>query len=267
MFRKKELLKVFLAVWKSMAYHSEKSLARRIRLAIREKGLVPVIRLGARRIFVFPILQFYYNKLKAPKKFVFLGKEYKYFYHARGCAWESERTIEVPIIWNIVKDHKGKQILEVGNVLSNYFKVDYDILDKYEIAKSVINEDVVSFNPNKKYDLIVSISTIEHVGWDETPRESDKILRAIKNLQRLLAPGGKIVVTLPLGFNSDLDNLLKAGKIKFTNAHYLKRISANNDWKEASWEDVKDAKYGAPFLNANAMLIGVIENNSPIKQS
>ena len=29
---------------------------------------------------------------------------------------------------------------------------------------------------------IVSISTMEHVGWDETPRDSKKILVALENL-------------------------------------------------------------------------------------
>jgi len=51
-------------------------------------------------------------------------------------------------------------------VLSHYFAVKHDIVDKYEIAPSVVNEDLVNFKPGKKYDLIVSISTLEHVGWD-----------------------------------------------------------------------------------------------------
>ena len=57
---------------------------------------------------------------------------------------------------------------------------------------------------------IVSISTIEHVGWDETPRDPNKIPRALENLTtRCLAPGGEIVVTLPIGYNTYLDKLLK----------------------------------------------------------
>ena len=57
---------------------------------------------------------------------------------------------------------------------------------------------------------IVSISTIEHVGWDETPRDPKKIPLALENLTtRCLAPDGEIVVTLPLGYNTYLDKLLK----------------------------------------------------------
>jgi cyclopropane fatty-acyl-phospholipid synthase-like methyltransferase len=51
----------------------------------------------------------------------------------------------------------------------------------------VINEDVVNFKSKKKYDLIVSISTLEHVGWDEKPM---KIPRAIENLKTLITPQG-----------------------------------------------------------------------------
>ena len=43
----------------------------------------------------------------------------------------------------------------------------HDVLDKYEKGNNVINDDVVSFSTEVKYDLIVSVSTLEHVGWDE----------------------------------------------------------------------------------------------------
>jgi len=96
---------------------------------------------------------------------------------------ENERAVEIPIIWHIVRENKGKRILEAGNVLSHYFRVDHDIVDKYERAEDVINEDVVNFQPSKKYDLIVSISTLGHVGWDENPKEPSKILKAIEHLK------------------------------------------------------------------------------------
>jgi hypothetical protein len=66
-----------------------------------------------------------------------------------------------------VKRYKERNILEIGNVLSHYFPVNHDIVDKYEKADGVINQDVVHFYSPKKYDLIVSVSTLEHVGWDE----------------------------------------------------------------------------------------------------
>src|SRR3990172_4116095 len=107
----------------------------------------------------------YYGKLGGSRTFVFRDKTYHYFYHTYNPTWRNERCVETPIIWSIVKRSKEANILEVGNVLSHYFDTNHDVLDKYERAPGVINEDVVEFKSNKRYDLIVSISTLEHVGW------------------------------------------------------------------------------------------------------
>ena len=62
-------------------------------------------------------------------------------------------------------------------MLSYVFTVHHDILDKYETANNVINEDIAEYSPRKKYDLIVSVLCLPCVGWDETPRDSSKIIR------------------------------------------------------------------------------------------
>lgn len=196
-------------------------------------------------------------------RFTFQGSIYNYFYHEYHLTWNCERAVEIPIIWEIVKKYNGKRILEVGNVLSHYFSINHDILDKYEKANGVINQDVVDFRPNKKYDLIVSISTLEHVGWDEKPQDDMKILKAIQNLKSILAQNGKIVVTLPLGYNNVMDNLIRNGDIQFTKMFCLKRISNdNNKWIEVSWKDVQYARYNYPFPRANGLIVGVIEKPS-----
>lgn len=97
----------------------------------------------------------------------------------------------------MVRKYQGKNILEIGNVLSHHLEFEHDILDKYENAEGVINEDVVNFKSKKKYDLIVGISTLEHVGWDEKPM---KIPSAVENLKTLITSrGGMIIITLPFG--------------------------------------------------------------------
>ncbi len=202
---------------------------------------------------------YYYKIFKSPRYFVFQGKTHLYFYHNHNLTWTNERAVEIPIVWDIVKRGNRKSILEVGNVFSYYFSVNHDILDKYESVEGVINKDVVDFKPSKKYDLIVSISTLEHVGWDEKPQDSKKILVAIQNLKKLLNPGGEIVVTLPLGYNPEMDKLLKEGKIHFTQRYYLKRISKDNKWVETGWEDVCGVGYGNPYPGATAIIIGIIK--------
>jgi hypothetical protein len=36
------------------------------------------------------------------------------------------------------------------------------------------------------------------------------------------------------------------------------RISKSNEWKEASWNEVKDQQYNKPYSNANAIIIGIV---------
>lgn len=206
-----------------------------------------------------PLFWYYYNMLKLSKTFYFNRKAHNYFYHIYNVTWKNERAVEVPIIWDYVKKMHGKRILEVGNVLSNYFPVSHDIVDKYDMADNVINCDVCEFQSSINYDLIVSISTLEHVGWDENPREPFKIHRAIENLKNLLNNGGKIIVTLPLGYNDVMDKLLDEGKIQFTQMYCLKRVNENNKWIEVNWRDVVGSKYDYLNCNANGLVIGIIE--------
>ena len=162
-----------------------------------QKGICYVVRRGIRKIedeIRFQSSFFVYKMSGLLRTFAFHGETYHYFYHKYNSTWESERAIEVPIIWKIVKENRERRILEIGNVLSHYFVFKHDIVDKYEKAKGVINQDVIDFQPPKKYDLIVSISTLEHIGWDEKPRDCTKILRAIENLESLLDNKGRIVV-------------------------------------------------------------------------
>ena len=212
-----------------------------------------------RSVFYSSLFFIFYKVIKQQNTFLFRDNKYHYFYSFVNKTWMNERCVEIPIVMEVVKRYHGKRILEVGNVLSNYFRFEHDIVDKYEIKSDVINEDAVSFNSTQKYDLIISISTLEHIGLDEELKDDMKIPRTIDNLKGLVNPnGGMIIVTLPLGYNPALDKLLKNEKIKFTMSHYLIRISKGNEWKEASWEDVQCVKYGSPFPAANGLVIGII---------
>ena len=97
------------------------------------------------------------------------------------------------------------------------------------------------------------------MGWDEENRDPEKIPRAIKNLkENCLLPRGTMLVTLPLGYNTYFDDYIKSGGDIFTEKYFLKRVSAENEWKQVEYSEVADSKFGEPFNNANAMFIGVI---------
>lgn len=254
-------------------HYSSKILLSNAKKNIREKGLLYFIH-SSYKIFLNlnhfstwindynKFWLWFYTNFKSTRRFKFHKKIYNYFYHKYNITWNNERSVEIPILWKIIENYNGKNILEVGNVLSYYFSVNYDIIDKYEKVEGVINQDVINYHPSKKYDLIISISTLEHVGWDETPREPMKILKAIENLKNLLTPNGKIVITLPLGQNTVLDKLIKENKIQFSKYFCLKRISKNNKWKEVSWDKISNAKYGIPYPAANGVIIGIIGKNN-----
>jgi len=251
---------------KGLQYYTKRSQIKRLKNSLRRRlnnrlPKSPGIRYAFRFKGFQSLLHFIYcRKIRRHNTFFVLGKTYRYFDTYK--TWHSERAVEIAVVMEIVKRYQGMNILEIGNVLAHHIQFDHDVLDKYEIAKGVINQDVVDFKSEKKYDLIVSISTLEHVGWDEwdkKQRDDTKIPRAIENLKSLITQrGGTIIITLPLGYNSALDRLLKDEVMRFSKQYYLARISKGNEWKEASWEDVKDSKYNTDFPFANGLLIGII---------
>lgn len=203
----------------------------------------------------------YYKKIKkGSNTFLFQGSPYHYFYSFYNSTYYDERSVEIPIVMNVIKRREGKRILEIGNVLSHYFNFAHDVVDKYEVSEHVINIDVVEFKSAVKYDLIVSISTLEHVGWDDGPHDDTKILAAFENLKSLVKPkNGMILITVPLGYNPLMDKVLKEEMVHFSAKYYMKRISKGNEWKEVCMESVQDVKYGKPFPGANGLFIGIIK--------
>jgi hypothetical protein len=190
--------------------------------------------------------------------FVLGGARYRYLWHPYMTTWRSERAVELPIAWRRVRRTDATSTLEIGNVLSNYFPVRHLVVDKYEQAPGVLNEDVVDFSPPRNYDLIVSVSTLEHVGWDEEPRDPPKVLRAIDNLRSLLTEDGELLVTLPQGWNTALDRFISEGRIPFAERLCLKRISADGRWEEVDCAELVGVAYDAPFQYANGVTVGVI---------
>jgi len=210
-------------------------------------------------IFDLTVICPYYALFRPAGVFTFQRKTYRYHLSPYNFTWENERIVEVPIIWQLVKENKGKKILEVGNVLSHYFCVNHDVVDKYERSKGVINEDVADLIPKCRYDLIVSISTFEHIGFDESTKDPDKILHALQNVKKILAAGGRAVITLPLGYNPGLDRQLLEQKLPFDEKHCLRRVSRLNSWTQVNWDLVNEPTYDRPYRFANWLFIGVIK--------
>ena len=190
---------------------------------------------------------------KRNSKFVLSGKEHKYAFYLLNATFRNERAVEIPIA---LESHAlSGEILEVGNVLNQYSPFPHDVVDKYERCPGVINEDIVTYTPGKQYDLVIAISTLEHVGWDEPSGNPEKLLSAFSNIKSLIKPGGALIATVPLGYNSFLDSCIVNDSLDVSGVRFMKRISRSNDWVETNKNDAMRRPYGSVYSFANAIAV------------
>lgn len=205
-----------------------------------------------------------------PGTFTFQGRNYRYFHHPYNNTWTNERAVELALAKHELQKYRDKRVLELGNVLNHYLKQPHDVVDKYEPGEGVVNVDIIDFNPGKPYDLILSISTLEHVGWDsiamtdgvapdEESKEPTKIPETLERLSVMLAPGGRLVVTVPFGYNDFLNDFLANDTLPFTETRYLRRMAEPNKWREVPKEEVVGTPYGYDRGSAEAIAVGIIQ--------
>ncbi|MEO8967412.1 MAG: hypothetical protein ABI355_07420 [Solirubrobacteraceae bacterium] len=191
--------------------------------------------------------------------FDFQGRRHGYLYRPYKQPWMTERAVEVPVVQRIVAEHAGQRILEVGHVLGHYGPVDHVVVDKYEQAPGVQNLDVLDLARLGEFDLIVAISTLEHVGWDEAPRAPGKAAEAAAALRARLAPGGRLVLTVPIGYNPWLDTALRSGEIALQDTAALRQSRLGPHWREVAADEVWSAPYDFLLYRARGVLVAFLE--------
>lgn len=190
-----------------------------------------------------------------PRTFTYKGKRLDLFYHQYNHTWSNERCIEIPLILDEA-DLNNRPLLEIGNVLNHYRECDWDVIDKYETKSHVTNKDILDVEVEPKYSLILSISTLEHIGIDEGANPA-KAIKALERIKSLLQQGGKLIFTVPVGYNTALDKyLIEERNLELS---LFKRISWSNEWKQAGLEEVKNIDYNHPYENGNGVLLGTYE--------
>lgn len=219
--------------------YTQPSFGRRLRAHAREQGAARVAARMGRWALEVAVLR--------GGEFTLSGESYPLLRHRYGLTWVTERAVEVPVAQRLVERHRGERILEVGNVLSHYAPVEHEVVDKYEQAGGVRNVDVLNLPPEPAYELILSVSTLEHVGRDETPREPERAVRALEHLRRMLRPGGTLLATVPVGYNPDLDRALAGG------SHEL-RAMRRAPWREVDPSEALECAYDFLVYRATAVL-------------
>ncbi|HEY7961910.1 MAG TPA: hypothetical protein VID29_08315 [Solirubrobacteraceae bacterium] len=194
----------------------------------------------------------------AERRFALDGESYAYHVARGNRTWDNERAVEVPVAWGeLQRRGHSEGVLEVGNVLGHYFDTTHPVLDKYEQDPGVTwNEDIVGFQPPFAPELILSISTLEHVGHSERPRDPAKFATAVDTVTRWLAPGGRLLFTVPLGYNPAVREYLDrvgAGGAPGTTVRCMRRTTLDNLWGQVEYEEVRDFRYDRPFPCANAI--------------
>lgn len=227
-------------------------------------------------------------------QFTFHGKTLRYnriAYNNR-----AERAVEIPLAFDFLARHQyDAPVLEVGNVLQHYENALSDafgirsrcIIDKFEVGDGVENRDLMDIDSQEKYRVIVSVSTIEHVGQNVNPlglfgeqlRVTDREapLKAVAKIYDLLIPGGHALLTVPFGtlidggwyiqWSAEYLNLLvtkyglpqEALSVSFLRciARESRWCNPAQVWIEATKEDVVNSRYDT--LRSGARAIGVIE--------
>lgn len=124
----------------------------------------------------------------------------------------SERVVEIPLIFKHIP-LSPKRILDVGcrySMLSiqlaslGHEMHGIDINNyKYKHPNFIFHKgDILNSKfPKDYFDVIVALSTIEHIGLgrygDKQDLEGD--LKAMREIFRIIKPGGQLLITLPFG--------------------------------------------------------------------
>lgn len=220
------------------------------------------------KILLYLFIRKQNNQLTIEKENIFQ------IYNDYNISFFNERSIEIPfskhLIQNYSKEYKNPNILEVGNTLIHYendsAKFQRTILDKYETHPEVINEDIKDYHPKKKFDIIFSISTLEHVGSDyEEIKEDKKFSESINHCLNLLNPNGVLIITLPIFYRSIVDKYIFNKERTFYKKYFFQRKNFRNDWVISSEKDTlknqNKLKYNLKYPLANALFVGVIKLN------
>jgi SAM-dependent methyltransferase len=187
--------------------------------------------------------------------FEFDGESYPYLFHLYKHSWLRERTVEVPVVQRIVDRQPAARVLEAGNVLSHYRPQGHLVVDKYEQAEGVVNRDILDMGEIGSFDLIVAISTLEHVGWDEHPRRPERALEALRELRARVRPAGRLVITHPVGYNPAFDEALREGAVPFSRAGALRRAGGGTRWRQVPVEAAWGAPYDFLLFSARAVVV------------
>jgi len=180
-------------------------------------------------------------------------------------AHADERAVEIP--WVLARYAGERRVLDVGTVFAEPAYVaglhELEIPDLVTVdlaAGATVVADVRDLPfEDGRFDLVLCVSTLEHVGRDnavydvDAPRDQAGDAAALRELRRVLTPDGRLLVTVPTGVDDDqgwqvqraplawIERFEGAGFLGFEDELYVRN---RESWRTATLAEAQDARYG-----------------------
>jgi SAM-dependent methyltransferase len=199
----------------------------------------------------------------------------------RAPAWSDERALEIP--WALARYAGERRVLDIGTAFAEPLYVEglralgaetLTTVDLAEPADVLADVRDLPFEEGH-FDLAFCISTLEHVGRDnalydvDAEREESGDATALRELRRVLAREGRLIVSVPTGERDDqgwqlqrapeewIDVFERAGFVVYEDELYL---HTDDGWRTATLAEASTARYGEH--HAGAVLLAELHPSS-----
>jgi SAM-dependent methyltransferase len=179
-------------------------------------------------------------------------------------AWSDERAIEIP--WALARYAGERRVLDIGTAFAERAYVEglqelgaaeLVTVDLAEPADVIADVRDLPFEDGR-FDLALCISTLEHIGRDnatydvDAPRDERGDEAALRELRRVLAGDGRLLVSVPTGVHDDqgwqvqreplawIELFERCGFLVYEDELYVR---GDDGWRTATLADAERARY------------------------
>jgi SAM-dependent methyltransferase len=179
-------------------------------------------------------------------------------------AWSDERAIEIP--WALARYAGERRVLDIGTAFAERAYVEglqelgaaeLVTVDLAEPADVIADVRDLPFEDGR-FDLALCISTLEHIGRDnatydvDAPRDERGDEAALRELRRVLAGDGRLLVSVPTGVHDDqgwqvqreplawIELFERCGFLVYEDELYVR---GGDGWRTATLADAERARY------------------------
>jgi SAM-dependent methyltransferase len=181
-------------------------------------------------------------------------------------AWSDERAIEIP--WVLARYGGEPRVLDIGTAFAERAYVeglqelgaaDLVTVDLAEPADVIADVRDLPFEDGR-FDVAFCVSTLEHIGRDnatydvDAPRDERGDEAALRELRRVLADDGRLLVSVPAGVHDDqgwqlqreplawVELFERCGFLVYEDELYVR---GGDGWRAASLDEAQRATYAA----------------------